>query len=48
MVVIHMQIDVIQEIRVEFHGVAAREKHHYLLAQVPLQEREQEQEPLFR
>mmetsp|Transcript_30368 Transcript_30368/g.54358 ORF Transcript_30368/g.54358 Transcript_30368/m.54358 type:complete len:283 (-) Transcript_30368:1127-1975(-) len=39
----HGQVDVVQELVVEFHRVASREENHHLLVAISLQEGEQEQ-----
>mmetsp|Transcript_88481 Transcript_88481/g.255251 ORF Transcript_88481/g.255251 Transcript_88481/m.255251 type:complete len:254 (+) Transcript_88481:696-1457(+) len=41
----HRQIDVVQELIIELHGIARREEHHDFLVPVSLQKGEQEQEP---
>mmetsp|Transcript_130736 Transcript_130736/g.279617 ORF Transcript_130736/g.279617 Transcript_130736/m.279617 type:complete len:274 (-) Transcript_130736:589-1410(-) len=42
------QVDVIQQLVVEFHGIASRKEDHDLLVFVPLQEGEEQQETALR
>lgn len=42
----HRQINVVKQFCVVFHTVTTREEHNNLFLEVPLEEREQEQEPL--